>query len=215
MRNTFVLEMINEGKIEELKRLLQDEIYEDSLKKSGNASKRYAAMKRYIKYCGNLNESMKFPCKDVSAFGNTYNSFIDGYSCVLTTESIGELESFDKSKGKYFDVASLMNYSKASYKDVINFSEILAKAKMEGYKFSAKEYSHDFKYLLHYKDAYYKIGLLDKAYSIIDNGESSDAYYTSRKSPLYIKNEIGFVCILPININSVSSIQDKIIINVD
>lgn len=32
MKNTKVLELLNNGKIEELKRMLQDEIYQDSLK---------------------------------------------------------------------------------------------------------------------------------------------------------------------------------------
>lgn len=33
MKNTKVLELLNNGEIEELKRMLQDEIYQDSLKK--------------------------------------------------------------------------------------------------------------------------------------------------------------------------------------
>ena len=36
MQNTKVLEMINNGQIEELKALLQDEIFTDSLKGNGN-----------------------------------------------------------------------------------------------------------------------------------------------------------------------------------
>ena len=36
MKNTVILEMINNGEIEELKNLLQDEIYNDSLKGNGN-----------------------------------------------------------------------------------------------------------------------------------------------------------------------------------
>ena len=44
MQNTKVLEMINNGQIEELKSLLQDEIFTDSLKGDGNAKKRYSAM---------------------------------------------------------------------------------------------------------------------------------------------------------------------------
>ena len=46
MQNTKVLEMINNGQIEELKALLQDEIFTDSLKGNGNAKKRYSAMKK-------------------------------------------------------------------------------------------------------------------------------------------------------------------------
>lgn len=39
MKNTAILEMINNGEIEELKNLLQDEIYNDSLKGNGTAKK--------------------------------------------------------------------------------------------------------------------------------------------------------------------------------
>lgn len=39
MKNTKVLEMLNNGQIEELKALLQDEIFTDSLKGNGNAKK--------------------------------------------------------------------------------------------------------------------------------------------------------------------------------
>ena len=47
MKNTKVLEMLNDGKIEELKALLQDEIFAEGLKGNGNAKKRYSAMKKY------------------------------------------------------------------------------------------------------------------------------------------------------------------------
>lgn len=48
MRNEKVLEMLNEGKIEDLKSALQDEIYEEALKSKPGAKKRYAAMKKNI-----------------------------------------------------------------------------------------------------------------------------------------------------------------------
>ena len=99
MQNTKVLEMINNGQIEELKALLQDEIFADSLKGNGNAKKRYSAMKRYFKYSDNTNKALNLPCKDIEVSGNTYNSFVDGYTLVLTTESIGEMESYDNTSG--------------------------------------------------------------------------------------------------------------------
>ena len=64
MKNTVILEMINNGEIEELKNLLQDEIYNDSLKGNGTAKKRYAAMKRYFKYPTQNNPALQKPCKD-------------------------------------------------------------------------------------------------------------------------------------------------------
>ena len=53
MRSVKVLEMLNEGKIDELKNKLQDEIYTDSLKGKPTAKKRYAAMKKYFSYTNN------------------------------------------------------------------------------------------------------------------------------------------------------------------
>ena len=41
--------MLDKGQTEELKSLLQDEIYANSLKSNPSAKKRYAAMKRYLK----------------------------------------------------------------------------------------------------------------------------------------------------------------------
>ena len=44
-----VLEMLNQGRIEELKIEQQDEIYKNSLLSKTDAKKRYASMKRYLK----------------------------------------------------------------------------------------------------------------------------------------------------------------------
>lgn len=200
MKNTKVLELLNNGEIEELKRMLQDEIYQDSLKNNGNAKKRYMAMKRYFKYSSKNNSlGMKMPCKDINIDGKLYNSFLDGYSFALTTENIGELESFDKSKGEYFKIDKLIDFTGDMEK--ININTILAEAKVEGYKYKKSELAdnNDFQYILKYKDGYYKIGLLDQAYSIIDNGENVEVYYKNNKSLLMIKTSIGFCGILPIN----------------
>ena len=63
MQNTKVLEMLNNGQIEEFKALLQDEIFTDSLKGNGNAKKRYSAMKKYFTYTkGNGNKVLEKPC---------------------------------------------------------------------------------------------------------------------------------------------------------
>ena len=49
MQNSKILEMLDKGQTEELKGLLQDEIYANSLKSNPSAKKRYAAMKRYLR----------------------------------------------------------------------------------------------------------------------------------------------------------------------
>ena len=58
MRSIKTLEMLKKGQIEELKSALQDDIYQDSLKKKPNAKKRYAAMKKYFTYTDNARECL-------------------------------------------------------------------------------------------------------------------------------------------------------------
>ena len=141
MKNTVILEMINNGEIEELKNLLQDEIYNDSLKGNGTAKKRYAAMKRYFKYSTQNNPALQKPCKDVTVHGEKYNSFIDGCTLVLTTESIGEIESYDNSKNTYFKLDSMVDFSLAKSVEEMDLNTILAeaKAKVDGAPATLKE----------------------------------------------------------------------------
>lgn len=54
--------MLNDGKIEDLKKTLQDEIYQESLKGKPNAKKRYTAMKKYFGYYNSGREAMQKPC---------------------------------------------------------------------------------------------------------------------------------------------------------
>lgn len=199
MQNTKILEMINNGQIEELKALLQDEIFADSLKGNGNAKKRYAAMKRYFKYANNKNKACMFPCKDIEINREKYNSFLDAYSLVLTKESIGEMESYDNSDNTYFKVERMVNISSAISVEKINFNEVLAKAKSKGYKYKKAEIGDctDFQYAFKYKDGYFKVGILDQAFSIIDDGKEAEVYYNGAKGLLFIKTSIGIAGILP------------------
>lgn len=198
MKNTRVLEMLNNGEIEELKKLLEDEIYQNGLKGNGNAKQRYAAMKRYFKYTDkNANIAMTMPCENVTVNGGIYNSFVDGYTFALTTEGIGEIAGFDKLKGEYFHVEKMVNFSGNMEK--INLNAVLAEAKSKGYKYKKSELGNygNFQYVFKYEDGYYKVGLLDQAYSIVNDGEEAEVYYTSSKSLLMIKTSIGICGILP------------------
>lgn len=48
MRNVKILEMLEDGRIDELKAEIRDEIYIDSLKNKPDTKKRYTAMKKYF-----------------------------------------------------------------------------------------------------------------------------------------------------------------------
>lgn len=193
MKNSIVLEMLNQGRIEELKAELQDEIFTESLKGNPTAKKRYAAMKRYLKTISEARPILTKPC-EVEFEGAKYNSFTNSYSLVLTTEGCGELEMCDE-PSRYPDVTRLINFNNDIEK--VNLNRVLAEAKSKGYKYSKKEiHSNDF--LMHYKEAYFRIALVDITYGVIDEGKEIDVYYFGKLRPITIKNDLGVGIILPI-----------------
>lgn len=211
MKNTTVLEMINNGELEELKKLLMEEIYKDSLKSDSNAKTRYSAMKRFFKYVTSPNESCMKPCKDVNVYGTNYNSFCDGLCFALTNESIDTMECYDNSNGTYLNIERLVNFNNAQYVEEINLNKTLAEAKSKGYKFSKSEYgTKDFHYAIKYKESYYNVLLIDKAYSIINDGESAKVYYFGRLAPMLIETNVGIAGICPFKADN--DVEEKKII---
>lgn len=210
MKAEKILEMINNNEIKELKKILQDEIYTNHLKGSPGKKKRYTAMNRFFKYVTQNNPALLSPCRDVEVstgiLSGKYNCFCDSYSIVLTAEDIGEIKPYNTDKGKYFDIEKLLC---GNINDLhisrIDFNSVLAKAKSLGYKLIKSEVSGNYEYILKYKpfddkdSAYFKIGLFDKAFSIIDDGKPCEVYYMNRKAPLFIKSSIGLCLVLPIN----------------
>ncbi len=75
MQNAQILKMIENGEIEELKRILRDEIYRDSLSRNPDVKSRYSAMKRFFKYVDSTLPAFNFPCENVVVQGKTYTSF--------------------------------------------------------------------------------------------------------------------------------------------
>ena len=196
MLNTLVLEMLNAGRIEELTKMLEDEIYEDSLKVKPGAKKRYSVMKKYFKYHTSVRECLRKPCRVVFE-DKDYISFTNTWSLCLTTEDCGEIELWDESNGKYPDVTRLIRFD--GIKKKLNFREVIAEAKSKGYRLNKKEVDSRFTYLLLFDGTYYKIGLLDATYSIIDNGEIAITYHPDgERMPLTIKNDIGMCMIMPV-----------------
>ena len=215
MLNTLVLEMLNAGRIEELTKMLEDEIYEDSLKVKPGAKKRYSAMKKYFKYHTSVRECLQKPCRVVFE-DKDYISFTNTWSLCLTTEDCGEIELWDESNGKYPDVTRLIRFD--GIKKKLNFREVIAEAKSKGYRLNKKEVDSRFTYLLLFDGTYYKIGLLDATYSIIDNGEIAMTYHPDgERMPLTIKNDIGMCMIMPVKYeDGVDPEEDgKIVIKVE
>lgn len=170
-------------------------MYQESLKSNPNAKRRYSAMKRYFSYSDNPREVCQKPCT-IEFEGKAYTSFTNAYSLALTTEDIGEIELFDTANGTYPDVSRLINFNGAVKK--VNFAEVLAKAKVKGYKLRKSEfYTNNF--LMHYNGIYFRIPLLDITYSIIDDGEEATVYHDEKSlRPMIIQTSIGIAVVLPI-----------------
>lgn len=202
MQNTKILEMLNKGEIEKLKTLIQEEIFTEGLKSKSGAKQRYAAMKRYFSYIKrNGDKALKMPCV-IDFKGETYTSFVNGYSLALTKESSGEMELFED-PNKYFNVKKMVVFD--GEEKEIDFNKVIAEAKSKGYKLKKSEVAgNDFKYIFHYDNAYFKVGLLDSTYSIINDGGKATVWHPgSRKecSPIVIKNSLGICVVLPFNYN--------------
>ena len=213
MRNVKVLEMLEEGRIEELKKLLQDEIYEESLKTTPNARKRYTAMKKYFKYHTSARECLQKPCS-VTFERKEYISFTNSWSLALTTEHCGEIDLFEE-PNRYPDVTRLINFN--GVKKKIDISKVIAKAKSLGYKLTKSEVERNFRFLMKYDGSYYKIGLLDATYGIINDGEVAMSYHPSGvRGPLTIQNDLGFCVVMPVKFdNDPEEDGDYTIIDVD
>ena len=204
MQNTKILEMINNGQIEELKTLIQDEIFTEGLRSRPGAKQRYAAMKKYFNYDKNINRALTMPCV-IDFEGERYTSFINGRSIVLTKESCGEMELFEN-PDQYPNVQKIITFDGEEKK--IDLNAIIAEAKSKGYKLKKSEVEQggNFKYIFHYDNAYFKIGLLDSAYSIINDGEKAKVWHPGLNksvSLVTIKNSLGVCVILPVNYDKI------------
>jgi hypothetical protein len=213
MRNVKALEMLNEGRIGELKKELQDEIYQETLKTKPDAKKRYTAMKKYFKYYKPVRESLQKPCI-VEFEDKFYTSFTNSWSLALTTEDTGEIELFDKEKGNYPDVTRLVHFDGDVGK--IDFGKVIAEAKSKGYKLVKGEVDFHYKYLMLYNGSYYKIGLLDATFGIIDDGQPVLVYKAKgRNKPMTIRNDIGICLVMPLRYDGDPEKDGKIVIEVN
>lgn len=213
MRSLKVLEMINNGRIDELKTQLQEWIYLDSLKTRPGEKKRYTTMKKYFNYHSDTSrECLTKPC--VVEFENrNYTSFTNSWSLILTTESSGEIELFDTDNGEYPDVIRLLRFD--GIKKKIDFNKVIAEAKSKGYRLTKSEVGAGFKYLILYDGTYYKIGLLDISYGIIDNGGEAMTYHPDgARMPLTIQTDIGFCLIMPVFMHNGKPSDNTIVVEV-
>lgn len=194
MRNTKVLEMLEEGRFEELKRLLQDEIYEDSLKVRPDAKKRYMAMKRYFSYTPSVREILQRPCP-VTIDGEEFTCFTNSWSLALTKEPTGEIEMCSEPE-RYPDVSRLVRFD--GDVGTINFAEVFAAAKTRGYKLKKSGLTSN-EFLFLYNGTYFRLALLDITFRIIDDGEPATVYHVKDSTrPITIQTSVGTCIVLPV-----------------
>lgn len=195
MQTAKILEMLNQGRIDELKAALQDEIYTEALKGKPDAKKRYAAMKRYFKYSDSGREILNYPC-EVEVEGSKYNAFCNAFSLALTRENCGEIEMCPD-PARYPTITRLISY--AGDEGKIDISKVIAEAKSKGYKLKKSEVGFGYKYLMHYDGSYYKVGLIDTTYGIVDDGKEAIVYHVSGNGkPLTITTDIGVCVVMPV-----------------
>lgn len=211
MRNIEILELLNAGRVEEVKDRLRDEIYAEALGTKAGAKKRYNAMKKYFTYINSVREALQKPCL-IEYNGKNYISFCNGYTLTLTTEPCGAVELLDD-PSNYPDVTRLIRLVGEQRK--INFRKVFAEAKSKGYKLIKNEVnSYKFKYLMHYDGAYFKLGLLDSAFSIIDDGKDATVYHENNgRAALGIETSIGVCTVMPIKLEEIT--DDLVVIDVE
>ena len=198
MKSSKVLEMLIKGYVEELKAELKDEIYKESLKTNPNAKKRYAAMKKYFTYVTSAREACSKPAI-VEFEGQEYTSFCNSYSLVLTTESCGEMAMFNPDKGNYPDVTRLIRFD--GEEDEIDISDVIAKAKAQGYKLKRDTVMNNH-FLMKYKGNYFRIGLIDSTFGVINDGNKATIYCEPVSNrPITITNDLGICVIMPVRID--------------
>lgn len=211
MNSRKVLDMLDSNRIEELRKLLQNDIYEKTLKTKSGAKKRYGYMKRYFNYHTSARECLQKPC-EIEFEGANYISFCNSWSLVLTKEECGEIELFNEENGKYPDVTKLLRFD--GIKKKMDFADVIAQAKALGYRLNKTEVDSRFKYLMLYDGTYYKIGLIDASFGIIDDGEISITYHPDgEKMPMTIQTSLGMCMIMPVKFDGEPD-EDKVVIEV-
>ena len=179
-----------------------------------NEKTRQTAMKRYFKYAvdnGNLCELYPyygFETDKVDGTMEQFNIFTDGYSFVLTRERMDmSIESFQEKarNGETYPLTSIermLTDRKDIYSSIkTDAHAVLEKAKELGYSYKMSECGNSgtFTYVWNYGHTYGKIGILDQAFKIIDDGKPAWIWNDGWNKPLFLETSIGICGVLPIN----------------
>jgi hypothetical protein len=194
MEPKYILEMIEENRIEELKVFLNEEIKQQEIKLIPGVSARYKAMKEFYKYVYDDKPFFNAVSK-VKIGGEKYNLIFDPYSIVFTKESVGTIPTYEKKNIPDVMTFLSVDTSESTVMD-IDMEEILYKGKKQGYKRLEREmkYGKGGRYYLSGENNFYKFGLIDKAFSIINDGTSAKVFEIPKV--IYIKTTLGMAIVL-------------------
>lgn len=164
------------------------------------------AMKRFYRFVDDKGYN-RYPYRGVKVFKNeVMNCLLNDCCMVLTKEEIDGMEDY-KNMVPYKDFPDINGIIKKmpDHSIKVDINKVIDVAKHAGYKYRKCEIESNFKYLWKYEDAYFKIGLLDKAFQVINDGEKADVYYKAWNAPLFIKTSIGIAVIFPMHYEESSS----------
>lgn len=195
MQSSRALEMLEQGRVEELKDILRDEIYQEELKKKPGSKQRYSAMKKYFGYVKTSRAICMKP-SSIEFEGREMTSFCNSYSLALTKESCGSMEMFGEADGTYPDVGRMIKREGTPV--TVDLCEVIADAKSKGYKLTKSEVNGE-TFVVRHNGTFYRLGLIDATYSIINDGEPVTIYHSGDKfSPMTIENKFGVCLVLPV-----------------
>lgn len=168
---------------------------------------RYAGMKRYFDWHCTVDYKNREDAENLmkpKKIGE-YNAFVDGYTIVMTKEDIGEIEYYNGDENKFFDVENFnistsiaFFNSRGTKKIKTNFKKMFKWAKDYGYTNHGMNKKGDEPRLL-YKNHVFKICLIDKVVSILDDGNDFTITIDEDRefSPMRIESSIGYGYVLP------------------
>ena len=152
-------------------------------------------MKKYFSYINTAREACQKPCV-IDFEGRPYTSFCNAYSLVLTKESCGEMRLF-ADVDRYPNTTRLVKFDGVGRN--VDLNKVFAEAKALGYKLKKSEVNGN-GYLMHYDGAYYRIGLVESSYKIIDDGEEAAVFHAedAKFSPITIQTSVGVAVIMAV-----------------
>lgn len=89
----------------------------------------------------------------------------------------------------------------------LNMGDVTKKTDVPAFKAMLKRHTeelqnaiHSNDYLMKYNDSYFRIGLVDITYGVLDEGEKINVYFNGKNRPITIENDLGIGIVLPIRV---------------